>query len=45
MNLARISVDRNRLYIDPALFKLKNDGSGRFAIDSGVGPTLLIPDV
>ncbi|KAJ0015184.1 hypothetical protein Pint_20609 [Pistacia integerrima] len=44
VNVTGISVDEKRLDIDPGLFKLKNDGSGGFAIDSGVGPTLLVPD-
>ncbi|XP_024039540.1 aspartic proteinase nepenthesin-1 [Citrus clementina] len=44
VNVTGISVEGKRLEIDPALFQLKQGGSGGFAIDSGVGPTLLVPE-
>ena len=44
MNVTGISVEGKRLEIDPSLFQLKQGGSGGFAIDSGVGPTLLVPE-
>lgn len=44
VNVTGISLEGKRLNIDPALFELKKGGSGGFAIDSGVGPTLLVPE-
>ncbi|KAK9215320.1 hypothetical protein WN944_007325 [Citrus x changshan-huyou] len=42
--MGSVSVEGKRLEIDPALFQLKQGGSGGFSIDSGVGPTLLVPE-
>lgn len=44
VNVTGISIEGKRLEINPALFQLKQGGSGGFAIDSGVGPTLLVPE-
>lgn len=44
VNMVGISINGNRLEIDPALSELKPDGSGGLAIDSGCGPTILVPD-
>ncbi|XP_059435667.1 aspartic proteinase nepenthesin-1-like [Corylus avellana] len=43
VNMLGISIDAVRLPIDPTVFKLNDDGTGGFVLDSGSGQSFLVP--